>query len=169
MYIDNLKNVKKVSYKDFEQNAFNPSWSGWRDLIEIEKKLKPSKYYSDPISHMYLFLNNYWLEEAVRKELNLNYMTSDHKCIYGYSGLNLSDFIDKNGVTYELKQGKSLASLQLINERDWHNCSVKLFYSRIDNCLYTPSDDGFTWQKVCYLNVKHINPDKGLKLKDIIL
>ena len=55
------ENLKRVYYKDFEQNAFNPTWSGWRTLIEIEKKLKPSKYYNDPISHMYLFLNNYWL------------------------------------------------------------------------------------------------------------
>ena len=39
--MDNLKNLKRVYYKDFEQNAFNPYWSGWKTLVEIEKKLKP--------------------------------------------------------------------------------------------------------------------------------
>lgn len=165
MYTENLK---RVYYKDFEQNAFNPTWSGWRTLIEIEKKLKPSKYYNDPISHMYLFLNNYWLEEAVRKELNLSYRNTDHIAIYDYCGLNLPDFIDEKGITYELKQGKDLNSLRLIAERDWHNCQIKLFYSRMDKCLYS-SVNGFTWRELCSLDVKHINPDKGLKLKDIVL
>ncbi len=165
MYTENLK---RVYYKDFEQNAFNPTWSGWRTLIEIEKKLKPSKYYNDPISHMYLFLNNYWLEEAVRKELNLSYRNTDHIAIYDYCGLNLPDFIDEKGITYELKQGKDLNSLQLIAERDWHDCQIKLFYSRMDKCLYS-SVNGFTWREICSLDVKHINPDKGLKLKDIVL
>lgn len=165
MYTENLK---RVYYKDFEQNAFNPTWSGWRTLIEIEKKLKPSKYYNDPISHMYLFLNNYWLEEAVRKELNLSYRNTDHIAIYDYCGLNIPDFIDEKGITYELKQGKDLNSLRLIAERDWHNCQIKLFYSRMDKCLYS-SVNGFTWRELCSLDVKHINPDKGLKLKDIVL
>lgn len=165
MYTENLK---RVYYKDFEQNAFNPTWSGWRTLIEIEKKLKPSKYYNDPISHMYLFLNNYWLEEAVRKELNLSYRNTDHIAIYDYCGLNLPDFVDEKGITYELKQGKDLQSLQLIAERDWHDCKIKLFYSRMDKCLYS-SVNGFTWRELCSLDVKHINPDKGLKLKDIVL
>ena len=165
MYTENLK---RVYYKDFEQNAFNPTWSGWRTLIEIEKKLKPSKYYNDPISHMYLFLNNYWLEEAVRKELNLSYRNTDHIAIYDYCGLNLPDFVDEKGITYELKQGKDLQSLQLIAERDWHDCQIKLFYSRMDKCLYS-SVNGFTWRELCSLDVKHINPDKGLKLKDIVL
>lgn len=165
MYTENLK---RVYYKEFEQNAFNPTWSGWRTLIEIEKKLKPSKYYSDPISHMYLFLNNYWLEEAVRKELNLSYRNTDHIAIYDYCGLNLPDFIDEKGITYELKQGKDLNSLRLIAERDWHNCQIKLFYSRMDKRLYS-SVNGFTWRELCSLDVKHINPDKGLKLKDIVL
>lgn len=162
------ENLKRVYYKDFEQNAFNPTWSGWRTLIEIEKKLKPSKYYNDPISHMYLFLNNYWLEEAVRKELNLSYRNTDHIAIYDYCGLNIPDFIDEKGITYELKQGKDLNSLRLIAERDWHNCQIKLFYSRMDKCLYS-SVNGFTWRELCSLDVKHINPDKGLKLKDIVL
>ena len=162
------ENLKRVYYKDFEQNAFNPTWSGWRTLIEIEKKLKPSKYYNDPISHMYLFLNNYWLEEAVRKELNLSYRNTDHIAIYDYCGLNLPDFVDEKGITYELKQGKDLNSLRLIAERDWHNCQIKLFYSRMDKCLYS-SVNGFTWRELCSLDVKHINPDKGLKLKDIVL
>ena len=162
------ENLKRVYYKDFEQNAFNPTWSGWRTLIEIEKKLKPSKYYNDPISHMYLFLNNYWLEEAVRKELNLSYRNTDHIAIYDYCGLNLPDFVDEKGITYELKQGKDLQSLQLIAERDWHDCKIKLFYSRMDKCLYS-SVNGFTWRELCSLDVKHINPDKGLKLKDIVL
>lgn len=165
MYTENLK---RVYYKDFEQNAFNPTWSGWRTLIEIEKKLKPSKYYNDPISHMYLFLNNYWLEEAVRKELNLSYRNTDHIAIYDYCGLNLPDFVDEKGITYELKQGKDLNSLRLIAERDWHDCQIKLFYSRMDKCLYS-SVNGFTWRELCSLDVKHINPDKGLKLKDIVL
>ena len=165
MYTENLK---RVYYKDFEQNAFNPTWSGWRTLIEIEKKLKPSKYYSDPISHMYLFLNNYWLEEAVRKELNLSYRNTDHIAIYDYCGLNLPDFVDEKGITYELKQGKDLNSLRLIAERDWHDCQIKLFYSRMDKRLYS-SVNGFTWRELCSLDVKHINPDKGLKLKDIVL
>ena len=165
MYTENLK---RVYYKDFEQNAFNPTWSGWRTLIEIEKKLKPSKYYNDPISHMYLFLNNYWLEEAVRKELNLSYRNTDHIAIYDYCGLNLPDFVDEKGITYELKQGKDLQSLQLIAERDWHDCQIKLFYSRMDKSLYS-SVNGFTWRELCSLDVKHINPDKGLKLKDIVL
>lgn len=165
MYTENLK---RVYYKDFEQNAFNPTWSGWKTLIEIEKKLKPSKYYTDPISHMYLFLNNYWLEEAVRKELNLSYRNTDHIAIYDYCGLNIPDFIDEKGITYELKQGKDLNSLRLIAERDWHNCNIKLFYSRMDKCLYS-SANGFTWRELCSLDVKHINPDKGLKLKDIVL
>lgn len=165
MYTENLK---RVYYKDFEQNAFNPTWSGWRTLIEIEKKLKPSKYYNDPISHMYLFLNNYWLEEAVRKELNLSYRNTDHIAIYDYCGLNIPDFIDEKGITYELKQGKDLNSLRLIAEKDWHNCQIKLFYSRMDKCLYS-SVNGFTWRELCSLDVKHINPDKGLKLKDIVL
>lgn len=165
MYTENLK---RVYYKDFEQNAFNPTWSGWRTLIEIEKKLKPSKYYNDPISHMYLFLNNYWLEEAVRKELNLSYRNTDHIAIYDYCGLNLPDFVDEKGITYELKQGKSLESLQMIAERDWHDCKIKLFYSRMDKRLYS-SVNGFTWRELCSLDVKHINPDKGLKLKDIVL
>ena len=165
MYTENLK---RVYYKDFEQNAFNPTWSGWRTLIEIEKKLKPSKYYNDPISHMYLFLNNYWLEEAVRKELNLSYRNTDHIAIYDYCGLNLPDFVDEKGITYELKQGKDLQSLRLIAERDWHDCQIKLFYSRMDKCLYS-SVNGFTWRELCSLDVKHINPDKGLKLKDIVL
>ena len=165
MYTENLK---RVYYKDFEQNAFNPTWSGWRTLIEIEKKLKPSKYYNDPISHMYLFLNNYWLEEAVRKELNLSYRNTDHIAIYDYCGLNLPDFVDEKGITYELKQGKDLQSLQLISAKDWHNCQIKLFYSRMDKCLYS-SVNGFTWRELCSLDVKHINPDKGLKLKDIVL
>lgn len=165
MYTENLK---RVYYKDFEQNAFNPTWSGWRTLIEIEKKLKPSKYYNDPISHMYLFLNNYWLEEAVRKELNLSYRNTDHIAIYDYCGLNLPDFVDEKGITYELKQGKDLNSLQLIAERDWHDCQIKLFYSRMDKCLYS-SVNGFTWRELCSLDIKHINPDKGLKLKDIVL
>ena len=160
--------LKRVYYKDFEQNAFNPTWSGWRTLIEIEKKLKPSKYYNDPISHMYLFLNNYWLEEAVRKELNLSYRNTDHIAIYDYCGLNLPDFVDEKGITYELKQGKDLQSLQLIAEKDWHDCQIKLFYSRMDKCLYS-SVNGFTWRELCKLDVKHINPDKGLKLKDIVL
>ena len=162
------ENLKRVYYKDFEQNAFNPTWSGWRTLIEIEKKLKPSKYYNDPISHMYLFLNNYWLEEAVRKELNLSYRNTDHIAIYDYCGLNLPDFVDEKGITYELKQGKDLQSLQMIAERDWHDCKIKLFYSRMDKCLYS-SVNGFTWRELCSLDVKHINPDKGLKLKDIVL
>ena len=162
------ENLKRVYYKDFEQNAFNPTWSGWRTLIEIEKKLKPSKYYNDPISHMYLFLNNYWLEEAVRKELNLSYRNTDHIAIYDYCGLNLPDFVDEKGITYELKQGKDLQSLQLIADKDWHDCQIKLFYSRMDKCLYS-SVNGFTWRKLCSLDVKHINPDKGLKLKDIVL
>lgn len=162
------ENLKRVYYKDFEQNAFNPTWSGWRTLIEIEKKLKPSKYYNDPISHMYLFLNNYWLEEAVRKELNLSYRNTDHIAIYDYCGLNLPDFVDEKGITYELKQGKDLQSLQLIAEKDWHDCQIKLFYSRMDKCLYS-SVNGFTWRELCSLDVKHINPDKGLKLKDIVL
>ena len=162
------ENLKRVYYKDFEQNAFNPTWSGWRTWIEIEKKLKPSKYYTDPISHMYLFLNNYWLEEAVRKELNLSYRNTDHIAIYDYCGLNLPDFVDEKGITYELKQGKDLQSLQLIAERDWHDCQIKLFYSRMDKCLYS-SVNGFTWRELCSLDVKHINPDKGLKLKDIVL
>ena len=162
------ENLKRVYYKDFEQNAFNPTWSGWRTLIEIEKKLKPSKYYNDPISHMYLFLNNYWLEEAVRKELNLSYRNTDHIAIYDYCGLNLPDFVDEKGITYELKQGKDLNSLRLIAERDWHDCRIKLFYSRMDKCLYS-SVNGFTWRELCSLDVKHINPDKGLKLKDIVL
>ena len=162
------ENLKRVYYKDFEQNAFNPTWSGWRTLIEIEKKLKPSKYYNDPISHMYLFLNNYWLEEAVRKELNLSYRNTDHIAIYDYCGLNLPDFVDEKGITYELKQGKDLQSLRLIAERDWHNCQIKLFYSRMDKRLYS-SVNGFTWRELCSLDVKHINPDKGLKLKDIVL
>lgn len=162
------ENLKRVYYKDFEQNAFNPTWSGWRTLIEIEKKLKPSKYYNDPISHMYLFLNNYWLEEAVRKELNLSYRNTDHIAIYDYCGLNLPDFVDEKGITYELKQGKDLNSLRLIAEKDWHNCQIKLFYSRMDKRLYS-SVNGFTWRELCSLDVKHINPDKGLKLKDIIL
>lgn len=162
------ENLKRVYYKDFEQNAFNPTWSGWRTLIEIEKKLKPSKYYNDPISHMYLFLNNYWLEEAVRKELNLSYRNTDHIAIYDYCGLNLPDFVDEKGITYELKQGKDLNSLRLIAERDWHDCQIKLFYSRMDKCLYS-SVNGFTWRELCSLDVKHINPDKGLKLKDIVL
>ena len=162
------ENLKRVYYKDFEQNAFNPTWSGWRTLIEIEKKLKPSKYYNDPISHMYLFLNNYWLEEAVRKELNLSYRNTDHIAIYDYCGLNLPDFIDDKGITYELKQGKDLNSLRLIAERDWHDCQIKLFYSRMDKRLYS-SVNGFTWRELCSLDVKHINPDKGLKLKDIVL
>lgn len=161
-------NLKRVYYKDFEQNAFNPTWSGWKTLIEIEKKLKPSKYYNDPISHMYLFLNNYWLEEAVRKELNLSYRNTDHIAIYDYCGLNLPDFVDEKGITYELKQGKDLNSLRLIAERDWHNCQIKLFYSRMDKRLYS-SVNGFTWRELCSLDVKHINPDKGLKLKDIVL
>lgn len=165
MYTENLK---RVYYKDFEQNAFNPTWSGWRTLIEIEKKLKPSKYYNDPISHMYLFLNNYWLEEAVRKELNLSYRNTDHIAIYDYCGLNLPDFVDEKGITYELKQGKDLNSLRLIAERDWHDCQIKLFYSRMDKRLYS-SVNGFTWRELCSLDVKHINPDKGLKLKDIVL
>ena len=165
MYTENLK---RVYYKDFEQNAFNPTWSGWKTLIEIEKKLKPSKYYTDPISHMYLFLNNYWLEEAVRKELNLSYRNTDHIAIYDYCGLNLPDFVDEKGITYELKQGKDLNSLRLIAERDWHDCQIKLFYSRMDKCLYS-SINGFTWRELCSLDVKHINPDKGLKLKDIVL
>ena len=165
MYTENLK---RVYYKDFEQNAFNPTWRGWRTLIEIEKKLKPSKYYNDPISHMYLFLNNYWLEEAVRKELNLSYRNTDHIAIYDYCGLNLPDFVDEKGITYELKQGKDLNSLQLIAERDWHDCQIKLFYSRMDKRLYS-SVNGFTWRELCSLDVKHINPDKGLKLKDIVL
>ena len=165
MYTENLK---RVYYKDFEQNAFNPTWSGWRTLIEIEKKLKPSKYYNDPISHMYLFLNTYWLEEAVRKELNLSYRNTDHIAIYDYCGLNLPDFVDEKGITYELKQGKDLQSLQLISAKDWHNCQIKLFYSRMDKCLYS-SVNGFTWRELCSLDVKHINPDKGLKLKDIVL
>ena len=165
MYTENLK---RVYYKDFEQNAFNPTWSGWRTLIEIEKKLKPSKYYNDPISHMYLFLNNYWLEEAVRKELNLSYRNTDHIAIYDYCGLNLPDFVDEKGITYELKQGKDLNSLQMIAERDWHDCRIKLFYSRMDKRLYS-SVNGFTWRELCSLDVKHINPDKGLKLKDIVL
>ena len=165
MYTENLK---RVYYKDFEQNAFNPTWSGWRTLIEIEKKLKPSKYYNDPISHMYLFLNNYWLEEAVRKQLNLSYRNTDHIAIYDYCGLNLPDFVDEKGITYELKQGKDLQSLQMIAERDWHDCKIKLFYSRMDKCLYS-SVNGFTWRELCSLDVKHINPDKGLKLKDIVL
>ena len=162
------ENLKRVYYKDFEQNAFNPTWSGWRTLIEIEKKLKPSKYYNDPISHMYLFLNNYWLEEAVRKELNLSYRNTDHIAIYDYCGLNLPDFVDEKGITYELKQGKDLNSLRLIAERDWHNCQIKLFYSRMDKRLYS-SVNGFRWRELCSLDVKHINPDKGLKLKDIVL
>ena len=162
------ENLKRVYYKDFEQNAFNPTWSGWRTLIEIEKKLKPSKYYNDPISHMYLFLNNYWLEEAVRKELNLSYRNTDHIAIYDYCGLNLPDFVDEKGITYELKQGKDLQSLQLIAAKDWHDCQIKLFYSRMDKCLYS-SVNGFTWRELCSLDVKHINPDKGLKLKDIVL
>lgn len=162
------ENLKRVYYKDFEQNAFNPTWSGWRTLIEIEKKLKPSKYYNDPISHMYLFLNNYWLEEAVRKELNLSYRNTDHIAIYDYCGLNLPDFVDEKGITYELKQGKDLQSLRLIAERDWHDCQIKLFYSRMDKRLYS-SVNGFTWRELCSLDVKHINPDKGLKLKDIVL
>lgn len=162
------ENLKRVYYKDFEQNAFNPTWSGWRTLIEIEKKLKPSKYYNDPISHMYLFLNNYWLEEAVRKELNLSYRNTDHIAIYDYCGLNLPDFVDEKGITYELKQGKDLQSLQLIADKDWHNCQIKLFYSRMDKCLYSCVND-FSWRKLCSLDVKHINPDKGLKLKDIVL
>lgn len=162
------ENLKRVYYKDFEQNAFNPAWSGWRTLIEIEKKLKPSKYYNDPISHMYLFLNNYWLEEAVRKELNLSYRNTDHIAIYDYCGLNLPDFVDEKGITYELKQGKDLNSLRLIAERDWHNCQIKLFYSRMDKRLYS-SVNGFTWRELCSLDIKHINPDKGLKLKDIVL
>ena len=162
------ENLKRVYYKDFEQNAFNPTWSGWRTLIEIEKKLKPSKYYNDPISHMYLFLNNYWLEEAVRKELNLSYRNTDHIAIYDYCRLNLPDFVDEKGITYELKQGKDLQSLRLIAERDWHNCQIKLFYSRMDKRLYS-SVNGFTWRELCSLDVKHINPDKGLKLKDIVL
>lgn len=165
MYTENLK---RVYYKDFEQNAFNPTWSGWRTLIEIEKKLKPSKYYNDPISHMYLFLNNYWLEEAVRKELNLSYRNTDHIAIYDYCGLNLPDFVDEKGITYELKQGKDLQSLRLIAESDWHNCQIKLFYSRMDKRLYS-SVNGFTWRELCSLDIKHINPDKGLKLKDIVL
>ena len=165
MYTENLK---RVYYKDFEQNAFNPTWSGWKTLIEIEKKLKPSKYYNDPISHMYLFLNNYWLEEAVRKELNLSYRNTDQIAIYDYCGLNLPDFVDEKGITYELKQGKDLNSLRLIAERDWHDCQIKLFYSRMDKCLYS-SVNGFTWRELCSLDVKHINPDKGLKLKDIVL
>lgn len=165
MYTENLK---RVYYKDFEQNAFNPTWSGWKTLIDIEKKLKPSKYYTDPISHMYLFLNNYWLEEAVRKELNLSYRNTDHIAIYDYCGLNLPDFVDEKGITYELKQGKDLNSLRLIAERDWHDCQIKLFYSRMDKCLYS-SVNGFTWRELCSLDVKHINPDKGLKLKDIVL
>lgn len=165
MYTENLK---RVYYKEFEQNAFNPTWSGWKTLIEIEKKLKPSKYYNDPISHMYLFLNNYWLEEAVRKELNLSYRNTDHIAIYDYCGLNLPDFVDEKGITYELKQGKDLQSLRLIAERDWHDCQIKLFYSRMDKRLYS-SVNGFTWRELCSLDVKHINPDKGLKLKDIVL
>ena len=165
MYTENLK---RVYYKDFEQNAFNPTWSGWKTLIEIEKKLKPSKYYNDPISHMYLFLNNYWLEEAVRKELNLSYRNTDHIAIYDYCGLNLPDFVDEKGITYELKQGKDLQSLRLIAESDWHNCQIKLFYSRMDKRLYS-SVNGFTWRELCSLDIKHINPDKGLKLKDIVL
>ena len=165
MYTENLK---RVYYKDFEQNAFNPTWSGWKTLIDIEKKLKPSKYYTDPISHMYLFLNNYWLEEAVRKELNLSYRNTDHIAIYDYCGLNLPDFVDEKGITYELKQGKDLNSLRLIAERDWHDCQIKLFYSRMDKRLYS-SVNGFTWRELCSLDVKHINPDKGLKLKDIVL
>ena len=151
------ENLKRVYYKDFEQNAFNPTWSGWRTLIEIEKKLKPSKY-----------LNNYWLEEAVRKELNLSYRNTDHIAIYDYCGLNLPDFVDEKGITYELKQGKDLQSLQLIANKDWHDCQIKLFYSRMDKCLYS-SVNGFNWRKLCSLDVKHINPDKGLKLKDIVL
>lgn len=162
-------NVNKVLYKDFEKNALNVEWTGWKDLLAIERILKPSKHYSDPCAHMYCFLNNYWLEEAVKNEFGFEYIGKDHEAIYPYNGKNVCDFIDNDGTIYELKQGFHIEYADKIPARDWHDDrAVKLFYDRSARTLYEKRREDYCWNPIAQLSPKRINPLNGLKAEEVI-
>lgn len=159
-----LKDLDYVDYEEFARNVYNPSWQGWKTIAKIESKCKPSYYYrGNVVAHAICFLNNYFLEKAIKEAMDLEFYGEDHDKWYCYSGVNTPDFIDKNGVTYELKQMKDLDRLYSIPIEDWHNCDIKLAYIRMSDALYKYDNKLKTWKLVKHIyNIKHINPLKAL-------
>lgn len=158
----NLDKLKYVDYEEFAQNVYNPKWKGWKDVAEVEKTCKPSfMYKGNIIAHSICFLNNYFLEKAVKEALDLDYLGKDHTKWYAYSGTNISDFVDKNGVTYELKQMKNFEGLARIPEEDWHGCDVRLAFFRTSDAVYKYDKDSRSWKFLKFIHYNHINPLKA--------
>ena len=149
--------VPSVDYNEFARNVFNPEWTGWKTVALIEKKCYPSRVYKGVIQHAICFLNNWFLEQKVKDYLNLDYISDDHERWYATRGTNIPDFKDKNGVTYELKQGRYFDGVYSIPDCDWHKCNVRLYYARETQTLYKLEKG--VWKSLTrFQTVKHISP-----------
>lgn len=153
---------EKIDYKELEANCYNKYWEGWKyvkHVMDRVHEISKSKLYPDSkIKHALNFLNNYFVEERVKELLHLNYYGTDHDGIYYKLGVDIPDFIDKKGVTYELKSTWNydfiLTNKNLLN---WHGADKKIVYQKSDNMLYFFDDERNTFIPIVYCRAKYID------------
>lgn len=152
-----------IDYKELYKNAYNSKWKGWKDVIDImtsieSKGSRSIKHKDSKVKHALEFLNNYFVEEKVKAILNLQYLGDDHEVLYDRVGaVNVPDFVDEKGETYELKSRWLLDDVYRIN---WNGADHCLFYYKTENNLYEyyPEDDSFkliTGFRAKYINTKY--------------
>ena len=96
---------------------------------------------------------------------------NDHDKLTEKKGDAVPDFVNKNGITYELKSGKNLEYAPLI--RNWYGADRKLFYCTSDNNLYLYDSDTNSFKMIKrglrapYINIKRFDNLEAQIMKKI--
>lgn len=135
------ENVKDVSYQEWYDNFHNDQWEGWDDLEFIYKTYLSYTHEGRekpwPVKVTY-FLNNWLLEEEIKKRWDLDYYGEGHDKLLAHPIYTpYPDFIDNYGRKVEIKQRQTLRDGERIRKHDWHNADIRLLYVRDSNTLWT--------------------------------
>lgn len=162
------ENERFISYEELYQNVYNPNWKGWRDVIDImtsieSKGSRSIRHKDSRVLHALEFLNNHFVEEKVKEILSLQYLGDDHEVLYDRVGaVNIPDFIDENGETYELKSRWCFEDVKRIN---WNGADHCLFYYKATNFLYEYYPETGAFVPITYFRAKYVNT-KAYPFKD---
>lgn len=168
--------TRYVDYEVLYRNCLNPNWSEWKEVIDVmrsieEKGSKSYVYPNSPIKHLLQFLNNYLVERKIVDISNLEWLKNDHDKLTEKKGDAVPDFVNKNGVTYELKSGKNIENAALI--RNWYGADRKLFYCTSDNNLYLYDSDKNSFKiikrglRAPYINIRRFDNLEAQIMKNI--
>ena len=129
----------EVPYVDIVRNWANrEQWNRWTDCKYIAANIPCSKLRTSAEEKILRFTNNWLIETAVAKSMSLDFCDTTHDTFHtGYGEIH-PDFIDKDGITYELKT----TEIYDYNDKHWWEADIHLYYDVKEQILYEQIEDG---------------------------